>query len=160
LIVVRKIGHPQQPEYAVGAITEHGEMVLNPAEAGSLNPQWIEQAAIRELDEARRRREIFQARSRIHPEGKIAIVVDDGLATGLTMEAALRDLRKMHPARVIVAVPVAAAETVERLRSQADDVVALQVPSHFGAVGAFYKDFEQLTDADIVALLNSLERTA
>jgi len=158
LIVVRKIGHPDQPEYAIGAVTENGEWVLNSAEARSLDPNWIAEAARSGLLEAQRRRALYlRDRPPFTVKDKTAIVVDDGLATGLTMEAALGELRRRDPARIIVAVPVAAAETLERLRPKADDIVALHVPSTFGAVGAFYRDFDQLDDDDVVRLLNSLE---
>jgi predicted phosphoribosyltransferase len=161
LIVVRKIGHPEQPEYAIGAITANGEMVLNPSEARVLNPIWLEDAARQELRESRRRRALFlQGRPTTPVEGKVAIIVDDGLATGLTMEAALGELRKRNPSRIIVAVPVAAAETVARLRPLADEIIAMEIPEEFGAVGAFYRDFEQLTDDDVVSLLNTMERSA
>jgi putative phosphoribosyl transferase len=159
LIVVRKIGHPQSPEYAVGAITEDGDIVLNPDEAGLLDRDWITRTAEAELREAHRRRAVFlRDGGRIPANGKIAIIVDDGLATGLTMEAAIRQLRKQHPEKVIVAVPVAAAETVARLRPKVDDMVILYIPPMLGAVGAFYEDFSQVSDEDVVALLKSVAR--
>jgi predicted phosphoribosyltransferase len=154
LIVVRKIGHPASPEYAIGAVTEEGDMVLNPEETRMLDPEWIAEAARAEFREARRRRALFLGgRSPIPVTGKTAIVVDDGLATGFTMEAAVRQLRKRHPGKVIVAVPVAAAETVLRFRSKADDVVSLHTPEEFAAVGAFYQNFDQVSDDEVVALL-------
>lgn len=159
LIVVRKIGHPDQPEYAIGAVTENGEWVLNPAEARSLDPKWIADAAQSEFHEAQRRRDVFlRGRLPVSIKDKVAIIVDDGLATGLTMEAALGELRKREPARIVVAVPVAARETVERLATKADEIVALHTPEVFGAVGAFYRDFNQLTDEDVVGLMKSMER--
>jgi putative phosphoribosyl transferase len=158
LIVVRKIGHPDQPEFAIGAVTENGEWILNPAEARSIDPNWIAEAARSELREARRRRTLYlRDQPQVSVKDKTAIVVDDGLATGLTMEAALLELRRRDPARIVVAVPVAAAETLERLRPKADDIVALHVPTAFGAVGAFYRDFDQLDDDDVIRLLQSLE---
>jgi len=157
LIVVRKIGHPQSAEYAIGAITEDSDVVLNPDEAGLLDRNWIMANAEAELREAHRRRAVFlRDGARISAEGKIAIIVDDGLATGLTMEAAIRQLRKHHPLKVIVAVPVAAAETVSRLRPKVDDMVSLYIPPMLGAVGAFYEDFSQVSDEDVIALLKSV----
>jgi predicted phosphoribosyltransferase len=156
LIVVRKIGHPESPEYAIGAVTEDGDIVLNPDEAQSLDPDWITAAAEAELREARRRRAVFlQGISRVSAAGKVAILVDDGLATGLTMEAAIRQLRKRHPHKVVVAVPVAAGETVERLRPKVDSMVVLQTPPMLGAIGAFYQNFDQVSDEDVVALMKS-----
>lgn len=156
LIVVRKIGHPQSPEYAIGAVTEDGDIVLNPEEAEVLDPDWLTATVKAELQEAHRRRDLFlQGRPRVRPSGKIAILVDDGLATGLTMEAAIRQLRKGHPDRVIVAVPVAAQETADRLRPKVDAMVILYIPPMLGAVGAFYSDFTQVSDEDVVTLMNS-----
>jgi putative phosphoribosyl transferase len=157
LIVVRKIGHPQSPEYAIGAITEDGDVVLNPDEASMLDRSWIMGSAEAELREAHRRRAVFlRDGDRIPADGKIAIIVDDGLATGLTMEASIRQLRKQHPQKVIVAVPVAAKETVDRLRPKVDDMVVLYIPPMLGAVGAFYEDFSQVSDEDVIALLKSV----
>ena len=157
LIVVRKIGHPQSPEYAIGAVTEDGDIVLNPDEAQLLDPDWITAAAESELREARRRGDVFlQGISRVPAAGKVAILVDDGLATGLTMEAAIQQLRKRHPHKVVVAVPVAAGETVERLRPKVDSMVVLHTPPMLGAIGAFYQDFDQVSDEDVVALMKSV----
>lgn len=157
LIVARKIGHPQSPEYAIGAVTEEGDVVLNPAESGTLDLPWLKVAAEVELREARRRRTLFLGdRAPIPVDGKIAIVVDDGLATGLTMEAAVHQLRKRHPETVIVAVPVAATQTVERLRWLADQIVVLHTPKVFEAVGLFYRNFNQVSDDEVVALLKGM----
>jgi predicted phosphoribosyltransferase len=156
LIVVRKIGHPESPEYAIGAITEDGDVVLNREEARTLDPGWIAATAEEELREARRRRAVFlRDRPAISAKGKIAIVVDDGLATGLTMEAGIHQLKKQHPLKVIVAVPVASAVTINRLRPEVDEIVVLHTPAVFGAVGAFYADFRQLSDDEVIALMNS-----
>ena len=102
------------------------------------------------------RRAVFlQGISRVPAAGKVAILVDDGLATGLTMEAAIRQLRKRHPHKVVVAVPVAAGETVERLRPKVDSMVVLHTPPMLGAIGTFYRDFAQVSDEDVVALMKS-----
>jgi putative phosphoribosyl transferase len=156
LIVVRKIGHPESPEYAIGAVTEDGDVVLNREETETLDPAWIGAAVEVELHEARRRRSAFLCdRPAISARGKTAIIVDDGLATGLTMEAGIHQVRKQHPLKVIVAVPVGAAETVKRIRSEVDEIVVLHAPVVFGAVGAFYADFDQLSDAEVIALVKS-----
>jgi len=157
LILVRKIGHPDSPEYAVGAVTEDGDVVLNPAEADFLDRTWIGTSATRELEETHRQRALFlQDRPRVPATGKIAILVDDGLATGLTMEAAIVQVRKQNPARVILAVPVAAAEPAERLRPMVDEIVSLQTSLEFRAVGSFYLDFNAVSDEDVIALMRLL----
>jgi predicted phosphoribosyltransferase len=154
LIVVRKVGHPFQPEYAVGAVAEDGYLVTNPDEVRRLDPQWLERACAAELKEAQRRRRLFlQGRPPVEVTGKVAIIVDDGLATGLSMSAAIHEIRGRQPQKVVVAVPVAAADTVRRLKRDVDDLVVLHMPEWFGAVGAFYERFDQVSDDEVVALM-------
>ena len=159
LIVVRKIGHPLSPEYAIGAIAEDGYIVTNKAETELLDADWLRQAISEEWNEARRRRKLFLGdRNPIPVKGRIAIIVDDGLATGLTMEAAIHEIRKRQPKQVVVAVPVAAAETMRKVQSEVDDVVVLYVPEgFFGAIGAFYIDFDQVSDEEVVAMMQSVD---
>ena len=154
LIVVRKVGHPFQPEYAIGAVAEDGYLVTNPDEVSRLDTQWLERACAAELHEAQRRRRLFlQGRAPVDVKGKVAIIVDDGLATGLSMSAAIHEIRGRRPRKVVVAVPVAAADTVHRLRGEVDDLVVLSIPAWFGAVGAFYEHFDQVSDEEVVALM-------
>jgi predicted phosphoribosyltransferase len=155
LIVIRKIGHPLQPEYAIAAVAEDGYMVGNPDEIAALDQRWLDRATAAQLREAQRRRRVFlQGRSPVAVAGKIAIIVDDGLATGLTMLAAIREIRKRGPRKVVVAVPVAAAETAARLRDEVDDLVILYVPEGlFGAISVFYQQFEQVSDDEVIALM-------
>ena len=156
LIVVRKIGHPLHPEYAIGAVAEDGYVVTNPHEISALDERWFDWATAGELKEARRRRMLFlQGRRPVAVRGKIAIIVDDGLATGLTMLAAIHEIRKRGPQKVVVAVPVAAAETADKLRPEVDDLVVLHIPEWLGAIGAFYQHFEQVSDDEVVALMKS-----
>lgn len=158
LIIPRKIGHPYSPEYGIAAVVESGEIVKNEAEVARVDPAWFERAVERERAEARRRRELYlSGRAPVPVEGRIAILVDDGIATGLTMEAAIREARRRRPARTIVAVPVAPPDTAERMRREVDAFVALDVPEHYlGAVGAYYDHFPQLTDEEVIALLARL----
>jgi predicted phosphoribosyltransferase len=136
LVIPRKIGHPEDPEYAVAAVTETGEVVRGP-ERTAFDPEWFEQAVAGERAEARRRRERYLGTRRpLSAAGKICVVVDDGLATGLTMRAALAEIRRRHPARVVVAVPVAPAETVTALAPLAEDVVVLYAPAAGFGTGA------------------------
>jgi predicted phosphoribosyltransferase len=157
LLVVRKIGHPIQPEYAIGAVAEDGYVVSNPDEIATLDKRWLDRAAAAELKEAQRRRRLFlQGRRPVVVRGKVAIIIDDGLATGLTMLAAIHEIRKRGPQEVVVAVPVAAAETADKLRPLVDDLVVLYIPEWLGAIGAFYQRFDQVSDDEVVALMKSM----
>ena len=155
LIIPRKIGHPMSPEYAICAVVEEGEMVCNEWEVARVDPQWFKRVVAAEREEARRRRALYlKGRPRLPVEGKTAIIVDDGIATGLTMEAAIRDIKSKNPARVVVAVPVAPRDTAERLGREVDEIVALDIPEYYlGAVGAYYDDFPQVSDEEVVALM-------
>ena len=154
LIVVRKIGHPSSPEYAIAAIAEDGHTAMNPDEVDSIDKQWFDERSQMEQQEARRRRELYtRGRSPVSATDKIAIIVDDGLATGLTMFAAVQEVRHARPQKVVVAVPVAPPNTVEQLKEIVDDVVALHITEALGAIGAFYMLFEQVTDDEVIELM-------
>jgi putative phosphoribosyl transferase len=163
LLLVRKIGVPWQPELAVGAVMDGGApvIVVEPrviAETG-IDRQYIEDRAQQELKEIERRRAVYLAHRAPEPvAGRTAIVVDDGIATGTTVRAALRGLRQRKPARLVLAVPVAPPETIDALRAEVDDVVCLMQPGFFGAIGYFYIDFHQLTDDEVVALMRQAPR--
>lgn len=156
VFVVRKLGTPGQEELALGAIASGGVLVLNDdvVEALGIPQHIIESIAARELQEFERRER--QYRGSCPPlvvAGKVAIVVDDGLATGSTMRAAAQALRQMSPSKVVVAVPVASAVTCERLRADVDEVICAATPDNFFAVGQWYRDFEQTTDEEVRGLL-------
>ncbi|HLB03484.1 MAG TPA: phosphoribosyltransferase family protein [Gaiellaceae bacterium] len=158
LVLVRKIGAPDQPELAVGAVVdgEKTEIVVNEdvLEALALSESFVRECAAREIEEIERRRRLYlSGRDRVPVAGKTALVVDDGIATGATMRAALRAVRRRQPSRLVLAVPVAPAETVESLRSEVDEVVCLSTPSFFGAIGYFYHDFRQVDDDEVRRLL-------
>lgn len=155
LLIVRKIGHPVQPEYAIGALTDEGEVFLNEDEAAAVDPRWLAREKEREIAEARRRREAYlQGRPPEDVRGKTAVIVDDGLATGSTMRVAIRALRRRGPARIVVGVPVAPPDTIAALESEADEVVVVHVPEGiFGGIGAWYDEFSQLSDEEILASL-------
>jgi putative phosphoribosyl transferase len=165
LLLVRKIGVPWQPELAVGAVMDGGEpvVVIEPyvqAETG-IDREYVEKRAAQELQEIERRRALYLAhRAPEAVAGRTAIVVDDGIATGTTVRAALRGLRKRGPARLVLAVPVAPPETIDALRAEVDDVVCLAQPEPFGAIGYFYLDFHQLTDDEVIALMRQAPRGA
>jgi predicted phosphoribosyltransferase len=158
LLIARKVGHPLFPEYAIGAVTENGELVTNPGEVARVEPQWFQREVEAQRREARRRRELYLGgRAPLPVAGKTVIVVDDGVATGLTMEAAIRDVRRRAPARLVVAVPVAPSDTAAKIAREVDELVALDIPEFYlGAVGAYYEEFHQVGDDEVVALLQSL----
>jgi putative phosphoribosyl transferase len=158
LVLVRKIGAPFQPELAIGAVVdgERPELVVNQdvVDEYCIPEGYLESERQRQLEEIERRRRLYLA-GRPHAEvrGRTAIVIDDGIATGATMEAALRATRRADPRRLVLAVPVAPPDTLERLRPEVDEVVCLMVPDFLGAIGSFYRDFRQLDDDEVIALL-------
>jgi putative phosphoribosyl transferase len=158
LVLVRKIGAPMQPELALGAVVDGAgvETVLNDdivALTGA-SEAFIKAARARELTEIERRRQLYLAgQPPLDPRGRAAVVVDDGLATGATARAALRALRRRGPSRLVLAVPVAPPEAIASLRREADEVVCLNEAVVFRGVSAFYQDFHQLSDAEVIRLL-------
>lgn len=159
VMVVRKIGHPRHPEYAVGAIASGGVSVMNPEAhdvLGTVSRTELDRVLQRERAELRRREQLFRGdRPPLDVGGREVIVVDDGLATGATMQAAVLALRQLRPARITVAVPVGAPESCTLLSRVADDVVCVRQPSPFQAVGLWYRDFEQTGDDEVAAILGS-----
>jgi len=156
ILVVRKLGTPGQEELAMGAIASGGLRVLNHdvIRARDIGEWVIENAVAREQRELERRESAYRGdRPRPPVEGKCVIVVDDGLATGATMRAAVAALRLQKPARIVVAVPVAPAETVRMLQAEADEVVCLKTPEEFWAIGQWYVDFPQVSDEEVRGLL-------
>lgn len=156
VFVVRKLGVPGHRELAMGAIATGGVRVLNHEILASLDisREALEAVAAAEEQELRRREQAYRGHG-ASPEirGKTVILVDDGIATGSTMRAALAALRKQGPARVVVAVPTAAAASCQELQGQADEVVCLMTPRDFYAVGQWYEDFSQTTDEEVTRLL-------
>lgn len=158
LVLVRKVGAPGHEEYAVGAVTDAGglHVTVNPeaARVFGLDEAGVRRLAERELPELRRRRERYMAGRAPEPlAGRTVLLVDDGIATGSTVRAALRTIRQAGPERVILAVPVAPRDVVESLRDEADEVICLEMPEPFRAVGAHYRRFDQVDDSEVLALL-------
>jgi predicted phosphoribosyltransferase len=156
-LIARKLGHPDNPEYAVCAVTETGPLICDEVERVRLDPRWLQQAEMAERVEAKRRREAYvQNRQLVSSAGKAALVIDDGIATGLTMQAAVAELRERHTEKLVVAVPCAPREAIDTLYELADEVLVLTDPDEYlGAVGAYYDDFPQLTDDEVVDLLGT-----
>jgi putative phosphoribosyl transferase len=161
LILVRKIGVPAQPELAMGAVTDGAApIVVRNVEiiqhSGVTEAQFnaVRDAELVEIE--RRRRRYLGARPREAVAGRTVIVIDDGIATGATMRTALRSVRARAPEELVLAVPVAAKDTLDELRNEADGVVCLESPAWLDAVGFFYADFRQVTDAEVIATLARL----
>lgn len=154
VILVRKLGAPGNPEYAIGAVDEAGHVYVNPDVAAHLDAQYLAEETARQLAVIRRRRAQYGAQQ-VDPAGRLVVVVDDGVATGATLIAALDALRARRPARLVVAVGVAPPDALSRLRAHADRVVCLLTPADFSAVGQFYRDFGPVGDADVTALLSA-----
>jgi len=157
VFLVRKLGFPGHEEFAMGAIASGGTRVLN-EEVFSDYPvptHLVDAAVKREKVELERREKSYRG-SRPHPDlrNKTLVVIDDGLATGSTMRAAVRALRQMNPRAIVVAVPVAARETCNELRAEVDDIICLRTPEPFQAVGLWYENFDQTSDEDVHELLD------
>jgi predicted phosphoribosyltransferase len=156
VVISRRVGAPAQPELAVGAVAEDGVVFVDEEIAGlvGVSRDYVERRAREELREVRRRAEEYRG-GREMPDlsGKTVILVDDGLATGLTMMAAVHMARNKGAEKVVVAVPVSPPETVAKLRRHADEVICLETPTNFYAIGQFYERFDQLTDEETNSIL-------
>ncbi|MBK6470087.1 MAG: phosphoribosyltransferase [Betaproteobacteria bacterium] len=161
LLLVRKIGAPWQPELAVAAVVDGTppQLVVDETIRAGLGVErrWIDQRMLEEMREIERRRQTYlRGRAPVDIAGATAIVVDDGIATGTTVRAALRALRQRQPQRLVLAVPVAPEDTLAALKSEVDDIVCLQTPWPFHAIGQFYRDFHQVGDDEVLAELDAL----
>ena len=159
LLLVRKIGLPWQPELALAAVVdgEPPELVIDEEvqRSADLEPGYIESEAVKEIREIARRRALYlRGRAPVALTGKTVIVVDDGVATGTTMRAALKALRRRQPAGLVLAVPVAPRETIDALRPDVDQIVCLAEPDPFYAIGAHYRDFHQVSDEEVLTALD------
>ncbi len=156
VIVARKLGAPGQPELAIGAVTANGGRFLNKEVIAQLGvtKEYIEKVTTAEMEEAHSREDRFRGgRPAAAIADRIVIVVDDGLATGATMRASVRSVRKAEPVKLVVAVPTGSREACSALRGEADEVVCLHEPELFWAVGLYYQNFEPTLDDDVTAIL-------
>jgi len=156
VIIPRKIGAPHNSEVAIGAVTQDGTVIKDEAvtEILGISDEQIKVLAEKVSAEIARRVDTYRGgRPGLKLKGRTVIVVDDGIATGFTVQAALKSVRNMNPSHLVLAVPVAPAETTEVLRQQVDEMVCLHAPEVFSAVGQFYMDFAQNTDQEVIDLL-------
>ncbi|MBV9454274.1 MAG: phosphoribosyltransferase [Rubrobacter sp.] len=161
IIVARKLGAPDQPEFGIGAVAPGGVHVLNERAVRALGipEDYLDWVSERETAEVTRRLQLFRGgRPYSSLETMTAILVDDGLATGVTARAALLALRRLNPRRLVLAVPVCAQQTAELLRPETDDLVCLQTPKNLEAVGLYYRDFAQVPDEEVIRLLEEARR--
>ena len=158
LVVVRKIGVPSQPELAMGAVTDGGSPTIirnsEIIELCGVSERKFDAVCKEELGEIERRRKRYLGdRARTEVKGEVVIVVDDGIATGATTLAAVRAIRERKPKELVLAVPVAPLDTIEKLRAEVDDIVCLETPGDLGAIGYFYRDFHQVSDDEVISTL-------
>jgi len=157
IVLARKLGAPHNPELALGAVSESGDVYINQEVAGYAGADkfYIRHEQEVQAKEIKRRAEMFRrARPKIPLEGKVVILTDDGIATGATMQAALWSLRREKPKTLIAAVPVAPPDSLNRLVGDADELLCLRAPSGFAAVGQFYENFRQVEDEEVLGLLS------
>jgi len=158
VVLVHKLGHPDQSELAIGAIDEDGNAFLSEW-AADLDPAFLEAEKRRQLEVLRQRRARYTPlRAPIDPRGRIVIVVDDGIATGSTMTAALRAVRAKKPKKLIGAVAVASTEAARAMLHECNAMVCLKIPAEFYAVGQFFDDFGQVSDEDVIASLRESQQ--
>jgi predicted phosphoribosyltransferase len=158
LVIARKIGVPFQPELAMGAVVDGDTPIVvrnqDVVDLSGVGESEFEAVCRDELAEiGRRRRRYLGGRQPVEIAGRTAIVVDDGIATGATVRAALRAMRMRKPRRLVLATPVAPSDTIAALKSEADEVICLESHEFFGSIGAYYADFRQVSDEEVVALL-------
>jgi putative phosphoribosyl transferase len=164
LILVRKIGVPDQPELAMGAVVDGAAPIVvrneEMIELSGTTANEFEAACATELAEIERRRELYIGeRARAEIAGQVVIVIDDGIATGATTRAALQAIRRRKPKELVLAVPVAPGETIAKLRGEVDALICLETPEFFGAIGYFYDDFRQVSDREVIAILKRFPAT-
>lgn len=157
LVIPRKIGHPSNPEYAICAVTEDGQPICNESEIARIDQTWFVAEVQRQREEAARRRQVYLGKRRaVSVKGRTVIIVDDGVATGLTMRAAIKAVRESHPKKLVVAVPVCPPDTAKLLQAEADELVAIAIPDLFlGSVGAYFQDFSQVDDKEVIRLMKN-----
>jgi putative phosphoribosyl transferase len=159
IVVPRKIGHPMNPEFAIGAITETGEGIFDQQQKSLVDPEWLKKEVEKEKKEAIRRLKTYRGdQPKLELKDKIVIIIDDGIATGLTMKAAIKMVKEKQPQKIVVAVPVSASDSLAEIKTLVDEVVCLYVPMMFNAIGTFYDDFGQTSDEEVVELMGKARK--
>lgn len=158
LIIPRKIVHPLSPEYAICAVTETGPLLCNSQEKRSVDQVWLKKAVEEQRQEAKRRRILYlKNQQKTAITNQTVIIVDDGIATGLTMMAAIKDIKNRGAKKIVVAVPVTPKETAQLIKKDVDELIALEEPILFlGAIGAYYQDFSQVEDEEVISIINEV----
>lgn len=160
LIFARKIPHPEREEYAIAAISESDHMVVNSPELELVDKVWFEKEREKQKQEIKRRRDHYLKGKKVNTlKNKVAIIVDDGLATGLTMRAAILEIKSLHPVKIIVAAPISIYETAERIKKEVDEVVVVEMPRKqvfLGDIENYYEDFSQVEDSEVIRILSAL----
>ena len=156
IVLTRKLGAPGNPELAIGAVSENGDVIIDKIlafEAG-VDKEYIQEEKTRQLAEILRRNAIYRKLCpKVPLKGKVAIVIDDGVATGATMQSALMAVRREEPKSIITAFPVGTQDSISKLSQYADEIICLRLPDYFSAVGQFYLEFPQVSDEEIVKIL-------
>lgn len=154
LIIPRKIGAPYNPELAIGAVTEDGSTILDQDLITYLNvsEKYIESERQKQINEIKRRIEKYRVKE-LKLKGRIVILIDDGIATGSTMLAAIKSVKNQEAKKIVLAVPVAPPETIEKMKKEVDEIICLYTPEFFNAVGSFYQHFEQTTDEEVMGII-------
>jgi putative phosphoribosyl transferase len=160
LVITRKIGHPYEPEFAICAIAEDGHRFCNPNEELEVDATWLMKRFKEEQKEAKRRREVYvENRPMLSPKKKTAIIVDDGIATGLTITLAIKEIMHENPTKIIVAVPVAPSDAAKNIEKDVGEFVALIVDKDFaGAIGNYYDDFSEVADDEVVKIMSEYKQ--
>lgn len=154
LLIPRKIGAPMNPEYAIGAVTEEGLAVWNEEEKATIDKEWLDKEVAKERVEAKRRRETYLKGQRSSLQDKKVLIIDDGIATGLTMRAAIAEARSLGAKKIIMAVPVASPDSLDIVSKEVNQVVVLETPAFLGSVGQYYDEFKQVSDEEVIKLMN------
>ncbi|OHB12945.1 MAG: phosphoribosyl transferase [Candidatus Zambryskibacteria bacterium RIFCSPLOWO2_12_FULL_39_16] len=154
---VRKVGHPDNPEYALCAVDQDGNTLCNEEEIANVEPVWLKKEIEEQRQEALRRAGLYRGNKKsLNLSGKIVILVDDGVATGLTLRLAVKSLRRKGPGKIIVAVPISPKETADILKAEVDKLIVLEIPEYFtGSVGAYYESFSQVSDDEVISLITA-----